>query len=57
MSFSLSNIPTTFQKYIDKIMANKLNIFILIYLDDLFIYIKDSSQLYIKAIYWILDQL
>ena len=41
MPFGLSNVPASFQAYINKIPAEKLNIFVIIYLDDLFIYTKD----------------
>ena len=41
MFFGLSNTPTTFQKYINKILAEKLNIFIIVYLNNILIYIKD----------------
>ena len=43
MSFSLSNMPASFQDYINKILAKKLNIFVLVYLDDILIYIKNSG--------------
>ena len=41
MPFRLSNIPVDFQSYINKILAEKLDIFIIVYLDDIFIYTKD----------------
>ena len=41
MSFGLSNISASFQGYIDKILAKKLDIFVIVYLDDIFIYNKD----------------
>ena len=50
MSFRLSNISLSFQGYINKILTKKLNIFISIYLDDLFIKIKYLVQAYIQAI-------
>ena len=57
MFFGLSNTPTTFQKYVNKILAKKLDIVVIIYLDDILIYIKDSGQLYIKVVRWVLNQL
>ena len=39
--FGLFNALATFQKYINKILAEKLDIFIIVYLDDILIYIKD----------------
>ena len=50
MFFSFFNALTTFQKYINKIFAKKLNIFITVYLDNILIFIKNLSQLYIKVI-------
>ena len=50
MLFGFSNIPATFQGYINKIMAEKLDIFMIIYLDNILIYTKDLSQSYIKAV-------
>ena len=43
MSFGLFNAPATLQKYINKILAKKLDIFIIVYLDDILIYTKDPS--------------
>ena len=39
--FGLSNTPATFQGYIKKILAEKLDIFVIVYLDDILIDIKD----------------
>ena len=57
MPFGLSNAPTTFQGYINKILAEKLDVFVIIYLDDILIYTEDPGQLYIEAVRWVLDQL
>ena len=57
MPFNLFNALTTFQKYINKILAKKLDIFAIVYQDDILIYIKNPGQLHIKTIYWILNQL
>ena len=35
MPFDLSNAPVTFQRYINKILSKKLDIFVIIYLDDI----------------------
>ena len=42
MLFGLFNTLAIFQKYINKILAKKLNIFIIIYLDDILVYTKNS---------------
>lgn len=57
MSFGLSNAPANFQDYINKILAKKLNIFIIVYLNDIFIYTEDLSQAYINTVWWILEEL
>ena len=57
MSFGLSNTLATFKRYINKILAEKLDIFVIVYLDNILIYTKDQGQLHIEAVYWVLDQL
>ena len=44
MLFGLFNIPANFQDYINKILAKKLNVFVIVYLHEIFIYIKDESK-------------
>lgn len=39
----------------NKILAKRLNIFVIVYLDDIFIYTKDSKQANINAVCWIPD--
>ena len=51
MPFSFSNAPAIFQRYINKILAEKLDIFIIVYLNDILIYTKDLSQQYVEAIW------
>ena len=55
MLFGVSNVSASFQGYINKILAEKLNIFIIIYLNDIFIYTKDPGQPHVDAICSILD--
>ena len=50
MPFGLSNALASFQSYINKILAEKLNIFVIVYLNDIFIYIKDLGQAYVNAV-------
>ena len=57
MSFRLFNAPASFQGYINKILAKKLNIFVIVYLDDIFIYTKDPGQVYINAVQWVFEKL
>ena len=57
MPFGLSNTPATFQGYVNKILAEKLDILVIVYLDDILIYTKDPGQAHIEAVCWVLDQL
>lgn len=43
MVFVLSNASASFQCYINKIFTEKLNVLIVIYLDDILIYIENSG--------------
>ena len=43
MLFGLSNALASFQGYINKFLAKKLNIFIIVSLNDIFIYIEDPG--------------
>ena len=57
MLFGLSNAPASFQGYINKILAEKLDIFVIVYLDDILIYTEDPGQGHIEAVRWVLDVL
>ena len=50
MLFGLSNIPASFQSYINKILTKKFDIFIVVYLDNILIYIEDPKQPHVKAV-------
>ena len=56
MSFGLSNAPTSFQGYINKILAKKLDVFVIFYLDDILIYSKDAGQAHVDAVRWVLNK-
>ena len=49
--FGLFNALATFQGYINKILAKKLDIFVVVYLNNILIYIKDPGQPHVEAIY------
>ena len=57
MPFGLSNAPATFQEYVNKILAEKLDIFIIVYLDNILIYTEDPGQPHVEAVHLVLDQL
>ena len=50
MLFGLSNAPAKFQRYVNKILPEKLDIFVIIYLDDILIYTEDPRQLHVEAV-------
>ena len=43
MLFGLSNIPASFQGYINKILVKKLDIFVIVYLDNILIYTENTG--------------
>ena len=55
MLFGLSNAPVSFQGYINKILAKKLDVFVIVYLDDILIYIENENHGHVKAVQWALD--
>ena len=57
MPFGLTNMPASFQEYINKILAEKLNIFVIVYLDNILIYINDDGDGHVSAIQLVLEQL
>ena len=50
MPFGLTNAPATFQDYINKILVEKLNIFVIVYLDNILIYTKSESEKRVQAV-------
>ena len=50
MFFGLSNAPASFQGYINKILVEKLDVFVIVYLDDILIYTKDAGQSHVEAV-------
>ncbi len=58
MSFGLTNALATFKGYINKIfMAEKLDIFVIVYLNDILIYTSSKRKKHVEAILWMLEQL
>ncbi len=57
MPFGLSNTLASFQGYINKILTKKLDIFVIVYLNNILIYTEDAGQPYVKAVQWVLKQL
>ncbi len=57
MLFRLTNMPVMFQDYINKILAKKLDVFVILYLNDILIYTGSKGEKHIQAVQWMLDQL
>lgn len=49
-------MPTSFQEYINKILVDKFNIFVIVYLNNILIYNNNLGQQYEKVIHDVLDQ-
>ena len=56
MPFGLINIPASFQEYINKILVEKFDIFVIVYLDDILIYTKDNRNGHVVAVQWVPEQ-
>ena len=50
MPFGLTNVLISFQKYINKILAEKLDIFVNVYLDNILIYTKNDRNGNVTAV-------
>ena len=55
--FGLFNAPASFQGYVNKILAEKLDVFVIVYLDDILIYTKDAGQGHVEAVRWVFGEL
>ena len=57
MLFGFSNALASFQGYINKILAKKLEVFVIVYLNNIMIYTEDKGQGHVDAVWWILEEL
>ncbi len=55
MSFRLTNALATFQGYINKILTEKLDIFMIMYFNNILIYTKSKGKKYVEVIRWLLE--
>lgn len=55
MSFSLFNALANFQDYINQILAKKLAMFVIGYMDDILIYNNEADH--IDSLWWVFKQL
>ena len=57
MPFGLLNAPTSFKGYGNKILAEKLDVFVIVHLDDILIYTENAGQAHVNAVRWVLNEL
>ena len=57
MPFGLANAPATFQSYIHECLAEKLDVFCIVYLDDILILTNEKRAKREEAIRWLLEKL
>ncbi len=50
MLFGLTNALATFQGYINKILAVKLDVFVIVYLNDILIYTESKGEEHVQAV-------
>ena len=55
--FGRTNIPASFQAYINKILVEKLDIIFIVYLDDILIYTENDGDSHVVVVWWFLEQL
>ncbi len=51
MPFGLTNAPVIFQDYIKKFLAEKLDVFIIVYLDNILIYTKSKEEEHVETVW------
>ena len=51
MPFRLTNAPAIFQSYINKILAEKLDIFVIVYLDNILICTENKGEKHVQAVW------
>lgn len=56
LPFGLSNTPATFQSYINTALAKKLDVFVIVYLDNILIYSENPKD-HIGHVKWVLERL
>ena len=50
MPFGLTNAPITFQSFINKILVEKLDVFVIVYLDNILIYTDSEGKEHVQAV-------
>lgn len=55
INFKLFNILASCKRYINKIFVKKLDIYIIVYLEEILFYNKNSNNAYIDIMFYLLD--
>lgn len=55
MPYRLTNAPVIFQGYINNIFVKKLYVFVIMYLEDVFIYSESKREEYMQTMKWVLE--
>ncbi len=50
MPFKLTNAPATFHGYINKILAEKFDVFVIVYLNDILIYTGNEVEEHVQVV-------
>lgn len=56
LPFGLSNAPATFQAYINQTLAEKLDVFCIVYLNDILVYSQNANR-HAEDVKWVLQKL
>ena len=56
LPFGLTNAPATFQSFVNKLLAERLDLCVIVYLDDIVIYSMNREQ-HIEDVKWVLQRL
>jgi hypothetical protein len=56
MPFGLTNTPVTFQAYINRALAGLVDIYYVVYLDDILVY-SDTREQYVRDLRTVLERL
>ncbi len=51
----MTNATTTFQGYINKFLVEKLDVIMIVYLDDIFIYTESKGKNHMEVVKWVLE--
>ena len=55
--FGLSNTFASFQEYVNKILAKKLDVFVIVYLYYILIYIVDAGKSHVEVVWLVFGEL